>query len=58
MISVYSPSIDKHLEDLINGFKILRENKLKVNIEKCHFCMYEVEALGHMVTNKGLKPLE
>jgi len=29
-----------------------------MNIEKCHFCVYEVEALGHKISNKGLLPLE
>jgi len=29
-----------------------------MNIEKCHFCVFEVEALGHKISNKGLLPLE
>jgi len=29
-----------------------------MNIEKCHFCKYEVEALGHVITNRGLLPVE
>jgi len=38
-IIVYSPSIEHHLIDLSNVFKLLRKyNKLKLNIEKCHFC--------------------
>jgi len=57
-IIVYSPSIEQHLIDLTNVFKILRKFKLKMNIEKCHFCVFEVEALGHTISNKGLLPLE
>jgi len=57
-IIVYSPSIEQHLIDLTNVFEILRNNKLKMNIEKCHFCVYEVEALGHKISNKGLLPIE
>ena len=29
-----------------------------MNIEKCHFCVFEVEALGHKISKKGLLPLE
>jgi len=57
-IIVYSPSTEQHLIDLVNVFKILRKYKLKMNIEKCHFCVYEVEALGHRISNKGLLPIE
>jgi len=52
-IIVYSPNVKQHL-DLKEVFNILRKHKLKLNIEKCHFYRYEVEALGHKVTNKGL----
>ena len=57
-IIVYSPTIEQHLIDLDNVFKILRDNKLKMNIEKCNFCKYKVEALGHVITNRGLLPVE
>jgi len=57
-IIVYSTTIEQHLKDLVSVFQILRENKLKINLEKCHFCMFEVEALGHKVTKKGLLLLE
>jgi len=43
---------------LANVFKILRIYKLKLNIEKCHFCVFEVEALGHKISIKGLFPIE
>ena len=49
---------EQHLIDLTYVFKILRKFKLKMNIEKCHFCVFEVEALGHKISNKGLLPLE
>jgi len=46
------------LLDLKEVFNILRKHKLKLNIEKCRFYRYEVEALGHKVTNKGLLPIK
>ena len=57
-IIVYSPFIEEHLIDLANVFKILRKYKLKLNIEKYHFCAFEVEVLGHKIFNKVLHPLE
>ena len=56
-IIVYSPSFSQHLKDLESVFKILRENLLKVNIEKCHFCKQEIEVLGHLVSVDGLRPI-
>ena len=40
-------------------FPIIKENGLKINIEKCHFFMKEVEVLGHshLLTTKGIKPV-
>jgi len=55
---VYSPTIEQHIIDLGKVFQILRDNKLKLNIEKCSFCKFEVDALGHKVTNKGLLPID
>ena len=49
---IYSPSIEQHLIDLADVFKILRKFKLKMNIEKCHFWVFEVEALGHKISTK------
>jgi len=55
-IIVNSPNVEQHLLNLKEIFNILRKHKL--NIEKCHFYRYEVEALGHKVTNKGLLPIK
>jgi len=57
-IIVYSSNVEQHLLDLKEVFNILRKHKLKLNIEKCHFYRYEVEALGHKVTIKGLLPIK
>jgi len=56
-IIVYSPSFDQHLKDLEEVFKILRDNRLKINIEKCLFCRQEIEVLGHLVSIDGLRPI-
>ena len=54
---IFSPSMEQHLIDLREVFEIIRSNGLKINIEKCHFLMKEVEVLGHMLTTNGLKPV-
>ena len=56
-IIIYSPSFSQHLKDLESVFKILRENGLKINIEKCKFCRQEIEVLGHLVSGDGLRPI-
>eukprot|EP00833_Pecoramyces_ruminatium_P007356 jgi/Orpsp1_1/1181388/evm.model.c7180000077042.1 len=56
-VIIYSGNFSNHLIDLSKVFEILRENKLKVNIEKCCFCQPEIDALGHRVTTDGLLPL-
>jgi len=57
-IIIYSDSFEKHLIYLSKVFNILRKYNLKLNIEKCHFCQTEIEALGHKVTTDGLLPLD
>eukprot|EP00833_Pecoramyces_ruminatium_P003578 jgi/Orpsp1_1/1177610/evm.model.c7180000062132.1 len=54
---IFSKSEEEHLKDLNDVFRIIKDNGLKVNIEKCHFFMKEVEVLGHMLTTKGIKPV-
>ena len=52
---IFSKSEEDHLEHLKAVFQIIKENRLKINIEKCHFFMKEVEVLGHLLTTKGIK---
>jgi len=56
-ILVYSPTLEQHLKDLEKLFKILRDNKFSINIDKCSFCKHSVEVLGHMLTGEGIKPV-
>jgi hypothetical protein len=54
-ILVYSNSMEKHAEHLRKVFQRLRENKLYAKFEKCKFGVSEVDFLGHMITQEGLK---
>jgi len=34
---LFSPSIEQHIKDIKKVFDIIKENGLKINLEKCHF---------------------
>jgi len=54
-ILIYSISLEKHAEHLRKVFQRLREDKLYAKLEKCEFRVTEVDFLGHMITQEGLK---
>ena len=57
-VLIYSKSIEEHLVHIKQVLEVFKENKLKINIEKCHFLQTEVDVLGHKLTTKGLSPME
>ena len=54
-VIVFSNNFNKHLEDLNQVLTRLAEAGLKLKAKKCHLCCEEVEFLGHVLTNKGIK---
>ena len=54
---IFSETIEDHLRDLEKVFTILKENGIKLNLEKCHFFKNKVELLGHTVSTDGISPL-
>lgn len=55
-IVVIGNSINNHLDNLENVFKVCRKYNLKLNPEKCDFFRPEVTFLGHICSEKGIKP--
>lgn len=55
-IIVIGCSVQHHLENLENVFKVFRKFNLKLNPYKCNFFRPDVTFLGHKCTNKGLLP--
>lgn len=55
-IIVIGSSIKNHLENLKIVFNTCRKCNLKINPEKCEFFRPEVHFLGHVCTEKGIKP--
>ena len=54
-IIIYSPTFEQHLIDVQEVFDKLREANLKLGKDKCHFCLDEVEYLGFVVCEEGIK---
>ncbi|EFA76153.1 reverse transcriptase, partial [Heterostelium album PN500] len=49
LIMTNSDSLDDHINDLIEIFKILQKHDFKVKLSKCKFARREIEFLGHVV---------
>ena len=54
-ILVYSKTLEEHEENLRTVLNLLRENQLFAKASKSEFFQEEVEFLGHIVTQKGVK---
>ena len=54
-IIIISKTAEEYHEHLRKVMKLLRDNKLYVNPEKCSFFMDEVNYLGHIVSKDGLR---
>jgi len=52
---VRSKENERHVTDLIEVFKILRQHKLCLNVGKCEFGVGARKFLGYMITNQGIK---
>ncbi|RWS02907.1 reverse ribonuclease integrase-like protein [Dinothrombium tinctorium] len=55
-IFVYSTTFEQHLQHLEEVFKTLDEYCVSLATNKCTFAAKEIEFLGHVVTDKGIKP--
>ena len=54
---IFSPTVEQHVEDLRKVFEIIKNNGLKINLDKCSFFKESVELLGHTVSVKGISPI-
>ena len=55
-VSVYSPSFEKHVEDVNAVLNQLRKADLKLKPSKCEFAKSKIEFLGHVLTREGVLP--
>ncbi|KAH9724161.1 hypothetical protein KPL70_007389 [Citrus sinensis] len=54
-ILVYSPTWELHLTHVRKTLEILKKHSFFVKANKCDFGKHELEYLGHIVTNQGVK---
>lgn len=55
-ILVFSTSLTEHFESLQKIFNKLNEYNLKIQIDKFTFLSKETNFLGHIITNRGIRP--
>ena len=55
-VVIYGNSLEDHNSKLIDVFKRLRQNNLKLHPDKCEFMRKEVQYLGHVIGEDGIKP--
>ena len=55
-VTIYSNSFEEHLHLLGEVFKRLRHFQFKMKPKKCTFATHEVEVLGHVINEQGIKP--
>lgn len=54
-IVVKSQSNEEHVPNLMDVFEILRQHKLRLNVEKCAFGVGPGKFLGYMITTQGIE---
>ncbi|KMQ86699.1 reverse ribonuclease integrase [Lasius niger] len=54
-IIILSRTFDEHLELLAEVFRRLRDARLRLNPEKCRFCVGQLKYLGHVIDQDGIR---
>ena len=45
----------RHVKDLRGVFEVLKQHKLRLNVEKCAFGVGAGKFLGYLITNRGIE---
>lgn len=53
-ILIFSKSLNDHYNHLHEVLKRLKENRLYAKMSKCHFCVDQIEFLGHVISKDGI----
>ncbi|KAK9720154.1 Integrase zinc binding domain [Popillia japonica] len=54
-ILIYSKTSEEHVQHLNTIFRILRENGMKINLQKCKIFQRQVKFLGYEIGREGIK---
>lgn len=57
-ILIYSSSFNDHFLHLELAFQVLLQGQFFIKLSKCSFAQTQVEYLGHVVSNKGVEPVQ
>jgi len=55
-IFVMSETLEQHFDTLREIFRIFVANKLELRVDKCIFLQTEIEFIGYLITEKGIRP--
>ena len=55
-VVIYGNSLEDHNKKLIKVLGELKKNNLKLHPDKCEFLCKEVNYLGHVITDSGIRP--
>ena len=53
-ILIFSPTLEKHIEDVESVLKLMEKNRLFIKLKKCELFKEEVSFLGHKVSVNGM----
>jgi Reverse transcriptase (RNA-dependent DNA polymerase). len=53
-IIIVSKTFDDHLKLIQEVFGRLRDARLRLNLDKCRFCVEKLKYLGHIVDHNGI----
>ncbi|KAG0435662.1 Retrovirus-related Pol polyprotein from transposon [Dictyocoela muelleri] len=56
-IIIFSKSHEEHITHIMKVLKILNDNNIKLNLEKCEFMKDKISFLGHNITREGILPI-
>ncbi|UYV62854.1 hypothetical protein LAZ67_2002159, partial [Cordylochernes scorpioides] len=57
-VIIYSSDLPTHIKRLEAVLRCFSESNLKLNAKKCRFAFEELEFLGHITNQEGIKPAE
>jgi hypothetical protein len=55
-VIIYSTSIEQHIKHIDIVLGLLQKAGLKIKLSKCTFLQTSVNYLGHVISDKGIKP--
>ncbi|ORD99191.1 YI31B [Hepatospora eriocheir] len=56
-ILICSKNSNEHIKHIIEILKILLNNNVTINVDKCEWCRTEVEYLGYIIDGEGIRPV-